>query len=362
MIPGSRLILSPLLALAAFPFCSLTGHAQAALLMEQPYGFFGALNPTGHTTLYFERICAETPVKLRRCAPGELGAVLSRYQGISGYDWIAIPLVPHLYSVEDASRVPASVDRQTVLRYRELYHEAHLLSLGENLPRGTLWRGGWDVMVGQSFERRIYAFRFDTTAQQDDAFIAHMNSSRNHSHYNLLYNNCADFARIVLNFYFPRSFRRSFFPDAGMTTPKQTVNQLARYARKHPEVGLTVYEIPQIPGYRRISSGNKGVAESLMTTVYAIPITIVSPYLAGGLFLDYLLNGRSHVWMRHPIVLSPDSLSTLAIPSLTDASRSKQNPDSADIQATSAAAAGDADLRADPGADSGQKDMKTKHE
>src|SRR5215472_17427665 len=78
------------------------GQAQAALLMEEPYGFFGTLNPTGHTAIYFSRICAESEVKLRRCEPGEQGTVIARYQGIGGYDWIAMPLVPYLYSVNDA--------------------------------------------------------------------------------------------------------------------------------------------------------------------------------------------------------------------------------------------------------------------
>ncbi len=76
--------------------------------MEEPYGFFGTLNPTGHNAIYFERICAETPVKLRRCQPGELGAVIARYQGIDGYDWVAIPLIPYLYSVENAADVPCA--------------------------------------------------------------------------------------------------------------------------------------------------------------------------------------------------------------------------------------------------------------
>ena len=58
------------------------GHAQAALLMEEPYGFFGTVNPTGHTAIYFDTCCAETPVKLRRCEPGEMGAVISRYRDI----------------------------------------------------------------------------------------------------------------------------------------------------------------------------------------------------------------------------------------------------------------------------------------
>jgi len=86
-------------------------HAQAALLLEEPYGVFGALNPTGHNAIYFANICAETPVKLRRCDPGELGSVIARYQGIAGYDWVAMPLLPYLYSVEDVSDVPARVDK-----------------------------------------------------------------------------------------------------------------------------------------------------------------------------------------------------------------------------------------------------------
>jgi hypothetical protein len=47
---------------------------------------------------------------------------------------------------------------------------------------------------------------------------------------------------------------------------------------------------------------------------------------------------------------------------LTDISGSKQNPDSADIQATAAAAEGYANFRADQAANSGQKEMTTKHE
>src|ERR1039457_7334396 len=89
-------------------------NAQAALLIEQPYVFFGTVNPTGHNAIYFERICAETPVKLRRCQAGELGAVIARYQGIDGYDWVAIPLVPYLYSVESTADIPAHVNHDSV--------------------------------------------------------------------------------------------------------------------------------------------------------------------------------------------------------------------------------------------------------
>ena len=167
-----------LIALAVLAFCGAPGNAQAALLLEEPYGFFGTVNPTGHIAIYFDRVCAATPVKLRRCEPGERGAVISRYQGIDGYDWVAMPLVPYLYSVENESQVPAHVSRDQVRRLRGSYRESHLLDLSGNLPEGGLVRGGWTQLVGAAYERRIYAFRFETTPEQDDALIARMNCGK----------------------------------------------------------------------------------------------------------------------------------------------------------------------------------------
>jgi hypothetical protein len=296
-------------------FCCSRGQAQAALLMEEPYGIFGTLNPTGHNAIYFERICAETPVTLRRCRPGEMGVVIARYQGIDGYDWVAIPLLPYLYAVENPADAPTHVDRDTVARLRNRYRETHLESLGANLSPGNFVHGGWTQLVGAAYERRIFAFRFQTTPEQDDSLIRQLNAGPNRTSFDLLFSNCADFSRVVLNRYFPRAFGRSIFPDAGMTTPKQTTYRLVRCARKHPETQLAIFEIPQIPGYRRGSHSVKGIDESLATTVYAIPIAVMNPYLAGGLFVDYLVRGREHLLPKHPQVLGPGSLSLLTAPS-----------------------------------------------
>ncbi len=323
-----------LTGLAAFG-CVLRSHAQAALLMEEPYGFFGALNPTGHNALYFDRICAETPTRLRRCQPGELGVVIARYQGIDGYDWVAIPLIPYLYSVETADEVPARVDRDTVDRFRDRYREAHLLGLGADLASGNIVHGGWKQLVGVAYERRIYAFRFNTTEEQDDALIERLNDGPNHTQFNLLFSNCADFARRILDSYFPGKFHRSFFPDAGMTTPKQIAYKLVRYGHKHPEVQVEVFEIPQVPGYRRLSHANKSIDESFVTTVYAIPITIANPYLTGGLLVDYLVRGRYHLIPKHHEVLSPQDLGVL-----TGKAAPAENPAIADVHMTGAASGG----------------------
>jgi hypothetical protein len=353
----SRTTAFVLVALAFLFVLSSRCHAQAALLMEEPYGFFGTLNPTGHDAIYFARICAETPVKLRRCEPGEMGVVIARYSDISGYDWVAIPLVPYLYSVESLSSVPNRVDREMVNRMREQYHEAHLLSLGQDVPRGGFLHGGWSELVGVAYERRMYAFRFETTEQQDDAFIARMNDMENRSRFELLFNNCADFSRAALNLYFPHTFRRSLFPDAGMTTPKQISYKLVRLSRKNPEMQMQVFEIPQIPGYRHMSRSNKSISESLITTGYAVPIVILNPYLAGGLFVDFLIRGHYHVIPKNPLLLSPEKLETL-----TSSVHPAQNPLSASVQVHGAAAGGSIEPSAATAADSALKEMMAAHE
>jgi hypothetical protein len=84
--------------------------ADAALLVEEPYGEFGFFNPTGHSAVYLNHVCAESPVKLRTCHPGEYGVVISRYHRVGGYDWIAIPLVVYLYAVDQVEDVPVTAD------------------------------------------------------------------------------------------------------------------------------------------------------------------------------------------------------------------------------------------------------------
>jgi hypothetical protein len=332
-------------------------HAQAALLMEEPYGIYGALNPTGHAAIYFQRVCAETPLQLRRCQAGEQGAVISRYQGISRYDWVAIPLIPYLYSVENISDAPVHVNHATVKRIRARYHEAHLLSLGKDLPAGTFLHGGWTELVGASYDRRIYAFRFETSEKQDDAFIARMNNGQNRSHFQLLFSNCSDFARFMLNVYFPGAFRRGVFPDAGLSTPKQLASKLERYAQQHPETQLKVFEIAQIPGFRHHSRSNKSIAESLSTTAYALPLAVMSPYLAGGLAVDYLARGRYRLVPKHPEVLGPQNLPALTVPSLFT-----QYPVSVGLQAPSADLGGFMETPAAQTANSGLKEIKVMHE
>ncbi len=76
-----------------------------------------------------------------------------------------------------------------------------------------------------------------------------------------------------------------------------------------------------------MSQPNKSVAASLVTTGYAVPLTIVNPYLAGAIFVDYLVRGRYPLIPKHPDVLGPDRMSAL-----TYGDARWQNPDAAGIQ------------------------------
>ncbi len=268
-------------------------YGAVALLMEEPYGEFGAFNPTGHAAVYLNHICAETPTELRLCRDGEYGVVISRYHKIDGYDWIAIPLIPYLYAVDSADDVPKSVDKAQVTALRDKYRKEHLLALAPDAKQGAMPKGEWTELVGSSYDRTIHGFEVVSTEEQDKRFIALFNDRKNVGHFNLLFHNCADFSRVVLDTYLPHSVHRNFIADVGLMTPKQVAKSLVSYGKKHPEVEMSAFVIPQVPGSVARSHGVDGVAESLVRSKrYLLPLAVLSPEFTGGVVVAYLMEGR----------------------------------------------------------------------
>src|SRR5882757_9936832 len=101
---------------------------------------------------------------------------------------------------------------------REAYADAHLTSLIAE-TKGYDTKNVWPQLLGVAYIRKIYSFEIATTDEQDDLLIAEYNGMSNQSHFNLFTNNCADFARSLLNFYYPRAARRSITADIAITTP-----------------------------------------------------------------------------------------------------------------------------------------------
>jgi hypothetical protein len=290
-------ILLTAFALLVLAVGGLRARADAALLMEEPYGQFGAFNPTGHAAIYLNHVCAETPTRLRPCRPGEPGAVISRYHKIDGYDWLAIPLVPYLYAVERVEDVPVTADAELEASLRNQYRRNHLLTfapdIAEGKKAGEAPDGEWTQLVGASYDRRIYGFQIQTSADEDMRFMDKFNDTPNIGHFNLLFHNCADFSRTLLNVYYPHSVHRNFFVDLGITTPKQVARSLTKYADHHPELTFSTFLIPQVPGSIRRSHPIDGVMESVVKSKkYVLPLAMLTPQVTAGLVVAYLTDGR----------------------------------------------------------------------
>jgi hypothetical protein len=268
-------------------------NADVVLLLAEPYGRAGSLNPSGHVGVYLTRVCAETPVVLRRCRDGEAGVVISRYNRVGAFDWAAIPLIPYLYGVERAEEAPAAATPETVAALRDAYRRTYLLDLVPDTQVGGAPLGNWHQLIGASYDRNIIALSVRTTPEQDDAFIAEMNAADNRHRFSLLFRNCADFARDVVNRYHPRAIRGSSIADLGLTTPKQIAKKFVGFGSRRPEVELRGYLIPQIPGNRSDSGRARGVMESVVKSKkYVVPLAIVQPWLPVGFAAGYLAHGR----------------------------------------------------------------------
>jgi hypothetical protein len=249
-------------------------------------------------------VCAATPVVLRPCAPGESGVVLSRYDGIAGYDWIAIPLIPYLFAVDQQESVPLFVDTKMVAFLRDQYRRKYLESLAPDRPDGGMPGGNWYELVGASYDRTIYGFEIETSPEQDALLIQKFNSQPNRERYNFVKRNCADFGREVINFYYPHAVHRSLIADLGVTTPKQIAKMLAKYNRHHPDLETSHFLIPQVPGTVRRSKPIHGVLESVVAAKkYMLPLFLLHPYIAGSLVAGYVGHGRFDP-AQHALVLN----------------------------------------------------------
>lgn len=281
-----------LVCLSVFLMACSAARASVGLMMEEPFGTFGYVNPTGHAAIYLSNVCAASPTELRKCGPDEAGVVISRYHHVGGYDWLAMPLIPYLFAVDTADQIPDLVTPAQEADLRDAYRRKHLEALIPDGPDGKTPGGEWIQLVGASYDRKIYVFQLDAPESKDEELIAAFNDRRNVSHFNLFFNNCADLSRQVLNFYYPHSIHRNMIADVGLTTPKQVARSMAQYARKHERLEYHSYVLPQVAGTVPRSKPIDGVIESFLKKKYVVPVVIFQPVVAGGLAAAYVFRGR----------------------------------------------------------------------
>jgi hypothetical protein len=290
--------------LAAGLLLGQTGTARAAIavLLEQPYGRLNLVDPGGHSAVYLNHVCADGPLKLRACRAGELGVVLSRYDGIGEHDWVAVPLMPYLYAVPSAEEMPEWVDKASERALRDEYRRGHLEQVAPDRPDGRAPRGNWYELVGSAYDRTIYGFQLETTPEQDARLIAFFNDRRNNrERYNGIYRNCADFVRETVNLVYPHAVHRSLIADVGISSPKGVAKGISRYGGRHPEAGFSVFVVRQVEGSLPRSHSNTGVAEGVLKR-YAVPLVVLSPALTAYAIAAYIGDGRFEVPKDAPVL------------------------------------------------------------
>lgn len=303
---------SKFLPFALLLFAAVSAHARVGLLIEEPFGSFGTMMPVGHASVFFDRLCAATPASLRPCEVGEEGVVISRLHDMrqSNLDWLAVPVVPFLYGVDDPAGVPSFVTPPMINDLRERYREQHLRSAIPDRPgrEETLLParyGDWDESVGATFDRRVFLYVFDTTPEQDAAILRKLNGAPNVREYKLGRANCADFAADVFSIAFPGVVHRARLADFDMMTPKQLARLVDAYGHAHPELHFQAFEIPQLPGTTRRSRPVRGAAETFVHTKrYAAVIGVLQPEL---LLADWIIYEDKGRWTpgRDTIRLTP---------------------------------------------------------
>jgi hypothetical protein len=286
---GSRLFGVVLIALS----CNWA-HASLTVLVGEPFGNFGTMMPVGHTAIYLDHVCADGPLKMRMCRPGEpQGVVIARYHQIGQYDWMVSPVMEFLYATDDPSKVLTYATLENAWDLREIYRRQYLEGI---VPDGTEYdkaTNEWWESAGTAYTRRIWGYELATTREQDEQFVRTMNDRTNHHAYRLKNENCADFAAEVANFYFPGSVKRDKVADYGWMTPKNVARCVQAYGETHPELGFRVIEIPQVPGSLRRSRPVRGAAEAgLKTKRYLLTLLLIQPEVPLVSEILYLKHGR----------------------------------------------------------------------
>lgn len=288
-------------------FGSHCAKADIFVLISEPYGTYGRLTPTGHSLIGFDRICAAGPTRLRLCRAGEVGAVISRYHEIGSYDWLAMPLMPYLYGVKDASEVPQYATRAFVKQTRDAYRREYLEAIAPDQPDGSAPNGNWYELVGSAYDRSIHVFRLPSTLEQDETLMRRLNDSPNKTRYALFDNNCADFVREILDRIYPGLVKRQFFPDLRIVSPRLIAQRITNYSKKHPEMKLEAWTIQQVPGENARSRKLHGPSDALLVSAYAVPFCFIVPVAAEQMAVSYLWHGRPPMYPNTAPVLDAKS-------------------------------------------------------
>ena len=283
------------------------------LLNESLDTSFARISGSGHSAVYFSRICAESPVKLRLCRPDEEGSVMSNYTTLGEdqpFEWNIVPLSIYLYGVEDPQNRPLFGSKKIKHALEERYRTNFLAGYCDSLTCRTSNKAEWREMVGATLERSIFMFVVETSLEQDRALIKEFNSLPNQNHFNGITKNCASFSRHVINTYYPHAARADYLNDFGLITPKAIARSFTHFAERHPEAHLRVLHFAQLPGtIKRSTECRNGTEQLFHSKKLLVPMILFADHELPFVAASYLLTGRfnpEHELEQHPTAEAAD--------------------------------------------------------
>jgi hypothetical protein len=295
--PGTATLLASALLFALVCLAGSPAYGDVGVVLNESLDTSVArITGSGHTAVYFSRICPESPVKLRLCRPDEQGSVMSNYISLGedqAFEWNLVPLNVYLYGVEDPRYRPLVGSQKIKHALEERYRENYLDGLCAGEFCRTSNNAEWREMVAATLERSMYMFVIHTTVEQDQQLIEQFNSLPNENHFNGVTRNCADFARRVINSYFPGATGPDYINDFGMTSPKAIARSFTRYAERHPEAQFRVLHYAQVPGtIKRSKDCRAGTEQLVRSKKLLVPMVIFAHYALPFVAASYLVSGR----------------------------------------------------------------------
>jgi hypothetical protein len=294
---AGRMLFATVLAVLTGGAACPAVHADAGVVLNESLDTgIARITGSGHSAVYFSRICPESPVRVRLCGQDEEGSVISVYGDLSEdqpFGWNVMPLSAYLYGARSLQERPLLGSTKIKAAIDEGYRRNYLAGYCSAPLCATNRKAGWHDTVGAAFDRSIYIFVVTTTVDQDLDMIARLDALPNRDRFNGITRNCADFTRALINSYFPDATHPDYLNDFGMTSPKAIARSFARFAERHPETDFRVVRFSQIPGsIKRSSDCRDGTEQIFRAKEWAIPMLVLASHELPIFIASYGLTAR----------------------------------------------------------------------
>ena len=121
-------------------------HADVGVVLNESLdSSVDRITGTGHSAVYFSRICPDLPVKLRLCRPDEQGSVMSNYINIGEdqpFEWNVVSLNMNDFGMTSPKAVARTFTRYALRHPEANFRVQHFAQVPGTIKRSRECRAG----------------------------------------------------------------------------------------------------------------------------------------------------------------------------------------------------------------------------